>query len=291
MRVVGGCWTVRRGGGCGRGGHRGAVGSERGVAHGVVRRRRLGLAPFDRALERRRYATIEVGPFVIVPALAGGVGEAVVDEDGAVAAVREGRAPQQRRQATGVPHPLRHPEDPDRRRVDAQEPAVRPEVLLELPAIELLAEEREDVLGVRAPHELEQALVPERPDPLEEDRAMPRDGLQERPGQVQVERDAVPQVQREDAGERIEQLGDPLAVIVSVGDEELIRVLHERQADRRGGGQGIVRRTIPRSSAAGTARVCGGAAHAKISPAAARSASPRNAGAISGRRVRSTQSS
>lgn len=118
-------------------------------------------------------------------------------------------------------------------------------MLLELPAIMLLAEKRQDVLGMGAAHELEEALAPERPDPLEEHRAMPGDRLQQRSGHVQIERDAISQVQREDAGERIQQLGDPLAIVVSIGDEELVGVLHEREADGRGGGSVSVHGTIP----------------------------------------------
>jgi len=103
------------------------------------------------------------------------------------------------------------------------------EVLGQLAPVVLDPEEREDRLRVGAAQDLDELLLAQRLNPAEEVGPAPGGGFQERPRQVEVDGDAVAQVQRQHGRERLQHLAQPLVVVVTVGDEVLVAVMDQGQ--------------------------------------------------------------
>jgi hypothetical protein len=113
--------------------------------------------------------------------------------------------------------------------------AIELEQLGELPQVVLVGEEPHDVLAVAAPDQLQESLLGERPKGVEDLGPVPEEGFEQCAAQIEAQRDAQRPVKLQDphvAGVGLrapDERVDPLAVLISVRDEVLVRVMDERK--------------------------------------------------------------
>ena len=140
-----------------------------------------GDLPRHVGLELARALPVEALPGASGVLPAAGVQEPVVEQHVAVAAVQEARAAQDRGQSVGVPDPLGHPEDLDLGGIPAHVPAEERQLVVDLPQVQPVLEEGHHVLAEGTADHLEQPGAVEILDEGEALRAVPGDGLDQRP--------------------------------------------------------------------------------------------------------------
>ena len=112
------------------------------------------------------------------------------------------------------------------------------QLIVDLPQIEPVLEEWHYVLGETTPHDLEQAGAVEILEEGEDLRAVPSEGFEQRPAQMQIDRDPVLDVhpQKREEARRMragaaepQDVRDSLAIAVAIRDDILVRVVDDRQ--------------------------------------------------------------
>src|SRR5579872_4388108 len=100
-----------------------------------------------------------------------------------------------------------------------------------------VAEEAHDILRVTTPDNFKQAAVDQLPNMRQKTWLMPGDGFNERAAEVNICRNVVAAMQLQDPGEtgpalnRAYGLAQSVPVLISFGNQILIRVMNERKRD------------------------------------------------------------
>ena len=163
--------------------------------------------------------------------------EAVIDEHVLVSAVAQRGVRHRRRHRRRVPHALGRPKGLYLSEIDAEVKSIEVKRFVELVEVVLVREESHQVLPVRAADELEQPLAIHVSQQPEELRLVPRKALEERPAHVDVRGDLVRAVKLEDVREPLllalgsDDAPDAGPIVVSVGDDVLVRVMDDCERD------------------------------------------------------------